>query len=123
MLNSNGANAVWADVYDELNSQRLCDFNWSSAANELYLALRDRFEGSVIQNSAMFRENQVWLRDWTNLKCVDFIENNTSEDGVSLAQEQIYTTNINKANAVHIIYTFAVTQKVLNIGSSGVTLM
>ena len=122
-LHSNAANAVWVDVYDELNSQRLSDFNWSSAANELYLALRDKLEGSVIQNSAMFRDNQVWLRDWTNLKCVDFIENNTSEDGVSLAQEQIYTTNINKANAVNIIFTFVVTQKILNIGSAGVTLM
>lgn len=123
MLNSNSNNSVLIDIYDEMNSQRLSDVTWSSAANELYLALRDKFEGSVIQNSAMFRRHQCWLRDFTNLKCIDFVDNNTSEDGVSLAQEQIYTTNLTKSADNRIIYTYCVTQKILNIGASGITLM
>ena len=87
------------------------------------MALRDKLVGSVIQNSSMFRAHQVWLRDFTNLPCVDFIENNTAEDGVSLAQEQIYTSNMTKVNAVNQIFTYVVTQKVLNIGASGITLL
>jgi hypothetical protein len=120
---SNQNDLMISNLYDELDSIRLESRTLTSDNDDLYLALRDRLQGSLIHNSQLYKQHQVWLRDFTGLQTVDMIENNCNSDGLSLGAERIYSVTSDHPAGLRTYYTFVVTQRQMTINSVGVSIV
>lgn len=122
-LCSNVANDRVQSYYSMLNNSRLQEFNVTTASNEDWLIHEEKVKGSVIQSSNQYKNDWFHLDDWSGLKLIDSQGAFNNVTGLSLDVEQkvdIYLTT--DGNAAYNIYNFCVTQRVLTVSPSGVSL-
>jgi hypothetical protein len=112
-----------------LDNERSQEYNLNTATYDDYLLLRDKLKGSVIQSSDMFYHNWVWIEDWTGFvdKTIEPRNIQNIETGLDLTTERkwdFYALQVNNGTAAaYNTYTFAVTQKMLTVTSSGITVI
>jgi hypothetical protein len=115
--------------YTMLDNERSQEYNLNTATYDDYLLLRDKLKGSVIQSSDMFYHNWVWIEDWTGFvdKTIEPRNIQNIETGLDLTTERkwdFYALQVNNGTAAaYNTYTFAVTQKMLTVTSSGITVI
>jgi hypothetical protein len=129
-----------------LDNERLQEFNLVCADYDDYMLLKDKLKGSVIQSADMFYYNWFWIEDFTGMedKTKEPKNSENLEVGLDLSIERkwdFYAQQVNTvavgdadtiANSVNAAnsnggqynhYSFAVTQKMLTISSSGITVI
>jgi len=115
--NSNVTGFVKTQVfYTAINDQRLQNYNLVTASNDDYVLMKEFLNRSVIQSSDMYNYNWVWLENFSN--------RHNLESGLDLSISQKWDFyGITMTNATYNHYTFAITQKMLTISSSGITVI
>ncbi len=118
---SNIGGAKITSYYTMLNNSRLQEFN-VQIGNDVYddyLIVKDDIQGSVIQDSAVYRYNWFHVDNWSGIDLKDSQGAFNKDAGIGLNLEQkwdIYAETAAQLNH----YSFAVCQKVLTITSAGV---
>lgn len=116
----------YTEIQSKMNSVPEQDTKLSTTSSEDWLYLRDKLEGSVVQNPEMFGFNSFWLSDYTGVRCVDFDAVNQVMAGKPLgAAAANYSLEINctamGANMFNNLHTWAVFQRQLSIKNGAVT--
>ena len=119
--NDNIDGAKVNSYYTMLNNSRLQEFNVqiTPAIYEDYLIMKDHIQGSVLQDSNMYRYNWFHVDNWSGIDLKDSQGAFNKDAGIGLNLEQkwdIYAEALAQLNH----YSFAVCQKVLTITSAGV---
>jgi hypothetical protein len=115
--------------YTMLDNERIQEFNLQTATFDDYSLLRPMLKGSVIQSADIYYYNWFWCDDWSGY--VDKESNHENkqnlETGLDLNRERkydFYALTVNNAGtAQYNYYTFAVTQKMLTVSASGITVI
>jgi hypothetical protein len=80
-------------------------------------------EGSVITNSAYFRQNLSFVQNFTSMKLMD-LANTTPESGISLMSSRTYEINFAaKVGAALQVFNWFIVSRKLRIGPGGVSLL
>jgi hypothetical protein len=131
--------------YTMLDNERIQEFNLTCANNDDYMMLKDKLKGSVIASSDMFYYNWFWLEDFTGIsdKSKEPENKDNLEVGLDLSVERKWdfygqqmnntvataanilnsTIVANTSNGQYNHYSFAITQKMLTISPSGITVI
>ncbi len=117
--NDNIAGLKVNSYYTMLNNSRLQEFNIQIATNTYddYLIVKDKIQGSVIQNANIYRYNWFHIDNWSDIDLKDSQGAFNKDAGIGLNLEQkwdIYADALAQLNH----YSFAVCQKVLTITSA-----
>lgn len=110
-------------IQSKFNSVPEQDAKLDIASAEDWLVLRDKLEGSVIQNREMHVFNSFWLSDYSSVRSIDFDAVNQTMAGVPLGQSSVsYTIELTTAAAgvSNNVHTWPVFQRQLSIKSGGV---
>lgn len=117
--------------YDQLNDQRLTDYDYNVSKYDDWFALREKLRGSAIQTADMFYYNWFWLQDFSGMDKGDTkVDSQNLLSGVSLEKEQKYdlyytalntTANETSNGGTYQHYQFAITTKLLTVTSTGIT--
>lgn len=122
--NMGGTNTVKLITYHtEIQGERLQEFEVNIANQEDYMMIKDKLQGSVIQNADIFYYNHFVLDDFTECRSVSEqtgMEFNCLQ-GLDISDREIKwdiacTTSSNAFNH----YSFAICQRTLDISPSGV---
>ena len=119
--NNNVADAKVLDYYTMLNNVRTSQFNYYTSAGDDWLAKKHLFKGSCIQSSNEYYYNFVVVEDFTAETDPDVNRDNL-DDGLDLSQEVKYDLIMTTANATHMHYVYAITQKTLRVLPEGIVL-
>lgn len=112
--------------YTMLNNNRLQEFDVVTANYEDFMILKPSLKSSVIQNSNISAYNWSWIEN--------FIENLSPEDrknlpynnlrvGLDLTLEQKWDIYLTIPGGPYNHHTFAVVQKMLTVGPSGISVL
>lgn len=118
----------YTELQTKMNSVPEQDTKLSMTASEDWLYLRDKLEGSVVQNPEMFSFNSFWLSDYTGVRCVDFDAVNQTMAGKPLgAAAANYSIEVNcadmGASTFNNLHVWAVFQRQLSIKNGSVSLV
>lgn len=123
-----GLNRKISSFYTLLNNVRLQEFNVDCYADEDSMLLRNVLEGSMIVSKNMYQYNWFWCDDFSGspskLHKINPVDFDNCIKGLDLSTEQkwdIFLTVKDGAQLNH--YTFAVTQRLLNVGPNGIQIM
>lgn len=117
--------------YTMLDNERLQEYNLTTANGDDYFLLKDKLKDTVYLNSDIFYYNWFWLEDFSGITKETTNEQNL-ETGLDLSVERkwdFYGVTMNTSNNVNANlgqynhYTYAVTQKMLTVTSSGITVI
>jgi len=126
VLTATGLNTKINYYYTLLNNQRIQEYNMQCNQWDDYKLLREKLKGSITQNSNIYNYNQFWVDDFCNYEKL-WDDNSNLDSGLDLSVEQkwdIYITLATlMAGTAMNHYAFAVTQKVLTVSSTGVTVL
>lgn len=119
-----GGTSTVQSFYSTLDNDRLQEVNLSCVTQDDYLFLQEMLKGTAIQSAAHYQSGWTWVDDWTGASPSEYRKTDNGECGLTLAQErlwQIYMT-MAAANAFNH-YSFFVTQKMLTITPTQITLI
>lgn len=112
----------YTEIQTKMNSVPEQDAKLLTTSSEDWLYLRDKLEGSVVQNPEMFSFNSFWLSDYTGVRCVDFDAVNQTMAGKPLgASAANYSIEVNSAAMANNLHTWAVYQRQLSIKNGAVS--
>lgn len=117
------------DYYTLLNNERIQEFNLSPGNETSYMYLLHLLKGSVIQNSNIFSYNWFHVDCFTEELAPDDSANNklkqNQDQGIDLTTEQKWDIFLTMAtnNIFYNHYSFAIVERMVNIGPSGITLL
>jgi len=109
-----------------LDNNRIQEYNLTCANGDDYIYLKDKIKGSILESSNAYYYNWVWIESFSGYddkSCIP-INSENLETGLDLSLERkwdFYGMTMTNANYNH--YTFAVTQKMLTISSTGITVI
>eukprot|EP00732_Lithocolla_globosa_P004890 Lithocolla_globosa_v1_NODE_4730_length_1378_cov_357.560847.p1 type:complete len:445 gc:universal NODE_4730_length_1378_cov_357.560847:1-1335(+) len=119
--NNNVADAKVLDYYTMLNNVRTSQFNYDTSAGDDWLAKKHLFKGSCIQSSNEYYYNWTAIEDFT-AETGPEVNTENLDDGLDLTNEIKYDLIAVTANATHMWYVYAITQKSLKVQPEGVVL-
>lgn len=111
-------------IQSKFNSVPEQDAKLDVASSEDWLVLRDKLEGSVIQNREMHLFNSFWLSDYSGVRSVDFDAVNQTMSGVPLGQSSVsYAVELTTAAAgvSNNLHSWSVFQRQLSIKNGSVS--
>ena len=112
-----------SSLYSSLDNERLQEVDLSTLNSDDYNFMRDLLHGSAVQNSLMHKFNWFWCDDWTGRGLIHHRETDTSDCGLDLTQERLWTINLTTPGSAFAHYTFFVTQKQLTITPTQISLV
>lgn len=125
--NSNVGSTKCSSFYTMLNSSRLQQFDISPAEYEDYMLLKDKLFSSVLQTSNVYQYNWCWIDDFSENINPDeksiMTKADNYETGLNLSLEQKWDIYITNANVALNHLSFAVCQKLLTVGPSGISVL
>lgn len=116
--NVNGAKVV--EYYTLLNNNRLQEFNVDCTHLDDYSLVKDKIEGSVLQEADIYQYNWFHLEDFTGIYEIDPEDKNNIIVGLPLETEQKWDFYSRTANAQYNHYTYAIVERNLSISPAGV---
>jgi len=90
-----------------------------SAQNEIYQIHAPLLKHSVIQNSNVFKYNQVLIDSWREGACSTWKEKDHVLDGLDLSAERIYNIALTTTSATHRVFSYYVVQRTISIAANG----
>jgi len=109
-----------------LDNNRIQEYNLSCAAGDDYIYLKDQFKGSIIESSNVYYYNWVWIENFAGYveKSGKVGDSDNIESGLDLSLERKWDFyGISMVNDNYNHYTFAITQKMLTVNSTGITVI
>lgn len=123
---NNSASAKVTSFYTAINNVRTSQFNYTIDNGDDWMVLKDKLKGSCILDSNNFYYNWFWLENF----CDNLPQNKrpvmTDQnlvDGLDLSVEVKYDIFANTVSAAYDHYVIAVTDKILTVTPSGISLM
>jgi hypothetical protein len=117
--NNNKGDEKVSDFYTMLNNVRTTQFNYDTSRGEDWMDKKHLIKGSSILSSDEYYYNFTHVEDLVNGSFDPNID-----DGLELTEAELkYDIIATTANANHMHYIYAVTQKTLSISSSGISLL
>jgi len=122
--NQNFADAMYTQVWAQLDGVNLQENNLINNNGELYEFLQQKIDKSAGGSVNQFLSSPYMLNDWTPWKTIDFSQSDTEVCGLSLAEEREYAINfiskqVPTANGNNLFYMFVVCQRLLSITREG----
>jgi hypothetical protein len=121
--NTNVSGAKVNEFYTSLDNDRLQEMNISCVRQEDYMMLKELIKGTSYQSSRHYQDNWSWVDEWTGTSPVHYRKMDIGECGLSLAQERLWQIFLTTANAAYNHYSFFITQKMLSITPSQITIV
>jgi hypothetical protein len=122
--NQNFADAMFNEVWAQLDGVNLQENNLINQNGEVYEFLQQKIDGSAGASISQYLSSAYMLNDFTPWKTVDFAKADTEVCGVSLAEEREYAINFKCNNFgggnTNLFYMFVVCQRLLSITREGV---
>jgi hypothetical protein len=123
---NNIAGAKVSQFYTMIDNIRTSQYDYLPANLDDWIVKRKSLRGSDILNSSEYYFNWVWVEDFTDLnplykKAMELRDNFI--EGIDLTNEIKYDIYSTTANVPLNHYIYAVTEKLLIIGSSGISVM
>ncbi len=120
---SNLGGAFINSFYSSLDNDRLQELNIDCTDDQDWKYLRELSKGSTIRDIREYYFNWVWIDDWTGKPTIDWRMTDSADCGLPLANERLWSIQEQLNNAPYQAYTIYVTQKVLTITPSQITLV
>ncbi len=123
--NKNVAGAKCTSFYTMLNNNRLQEFNVDVKQYQDYMLMEERLKGSAIQNSNIYQYNWFWCDDFTEVMDPEESADSNADNranGLDLTLENkwdIYMTTTGDMRN----FSFAVCQKIMTVGPSGLSVL
>jgi hypothetical protein len=112
------------NYYTLLNNNRLQEYNLDCTQLDDFMLIKKQLKGSVIQTSAVFTYNWFHLEDFTGMYDDNHRDDKDNlETGLPLELEQKWDIYLTTASAAYNHYSFAITEKMLTISSSGIEIL
>jgi len=113
--------AAGAYFYTQLEGGRLQDYNLNFNTYDDWANIQQKLVGSIIFNSAIYRNSWVWIDSFDDCKKTSDIQNNTEIKGIDTSTGLRYDFILNLSTATALThYDFIVCQKMLTIGPNGI---
>lgn len=119
--NINGAKCTV--FYTMLNNERLQEFDVATTNLDDWNLLKDCLKGSVLQTSNMYQYNWFYRDRFDGLCLKEGEKISNLDTGLDLSIEQKWDIYCTTVSAAYNHYDFAVTQKMLTITASGITVI
>lgn len=121
--NYNVSGSKVTNVYTTLDNDRIQEVNLDCTTQDEWLFMSDLLKGTAYQSPEHFQSSWALVDDWTGRSPVEHKKMDIGECGLTLAQERLWQIYMQTAAASYNHYSFFVTQKMLTITPTQITII
>lgn len=120
-MNRNTAGARIANFYSNLQNNRIQEFDIDCTAYDDYVLLKNQLKDKCTIGYEHYAYNWFWIDDFSD-HSEEVLSDGSISCGISLDEEQRYDLNVTKAAVArsYVYYSYAICEKILSVGPSGV---
>lgn len=120
-MNRNTAGARIANFYSNLQNNRIQEFDIDCTVYDDYVLLKNQLKDKCTVGYSQYSYNWFWIDDFSD-HSEEVLDDGNISCGISLDEEQRYDLNVTKAAVArsYVYYSYAICEKILSVGPSGV---